>query len=102
MAESTHDNNLADKVQRALEICWEETTKRNEGEHTYAFLASEFAANGKNLFDGELRMLNVMLRDAVNINMYGRYGATVYTGNRGIMVAFQPVADLEDIIEMRF
>lgn len=95
-----HNDVLEKKVQRALEICWNETAKNNEGPTTYAFLASSFAADGKNLFEGELKMINVMLRDAVNINMYGRHVATVYTSNKGFMIAFQPVADLEDIVEL--
>lgn len=100
MAEITHNDKLANKVRQALEICWDETTTNNEGPQAYGFLASSFAADGRNLFENELKLINVMLRDAVNINMYGRYVATTYTSNKGIMVAFQPVADLDDIIEM--
>ena len=95
-----HNDVLENKVRQALEKCWNETAKNNKGPTTYAFLASSFAADGKNLFEGELKMLNVMLRDAMNINMYGRHVATVYSSNKGLMVAFQPVADLEDIVEL--
>lgn len=100
MAEITIEPQLEKKVRQALEKCWNETAKNNAGPTTYAFLASSFAKDGKRLFEGELRLMNVMLRDAVNINMYGRYVADVYTSNKGIMVAFQPVADLEDIVEL--
>ncbi len=100
MAEITRDEKLANKVRQALEICWDETTTENEGPKTFGFLASSFAADGNNLFEGELKLLNIMLRDAVNINLYGRYVATTYTSNKRIMVAFQPVADLEDIVEL--
>lgn len=100
MAELTRDDKLANKVRQALEICWNETAKNNDRPTTYSFLASSFATDGKHLFEGELKLVNVMLRDPVNINMYGRHVATVYTGSKGIMLAFQPVADLEDIVEM--
>lgn len=100
MAEITIEPQLEKKVRQALEKCWNETAKNNAGPTTYAFLASSFAKDGRNLFEGELKMLNVMLRDAVNINMYGRHVATVYSSNKGLMVAFQPVADLEDIVEL--
>lgn len=102
MAEITNYDKLAKKVGKALEICWNKTTEDNEGPQTYGFLASSFAADNRNLFEGELKLLNVMLRDAVNINMYGRYVATTYTSRKGLMVAFQPVADLDDIIELEF
>lgn len=100
MATISRSSVLENKVRKALQICWDETTTENEGPKTYAFLASSFAADGKHLFEGELKLMNVMLRDAENINMYGHYVCTVYTGTKGVMVAFQPVADLEDIIEM--
>lgn len=96
----TRNDTLEKKVQRALEICWNETVKNNSGPTTYAFLASSFAADGRSLFENELKMIGVMLRDGLNINLYGRYAATTYTSNKGIMIAFQPVADLEDIVEM--
>lgn len=100
MTKLTPNDKLANKVRQALETCWDKTASANEGPQAYGFLASSFAADGKNLFEGELKLLNVMLRDPLNINMYGRYVATTYTSRKGIMVAFQPVADLDDIIEL--
>ncbi|QZE57846.1 hypothetical protein pEaSNUABM17_00300 [Erwinia phage pEa_SNUABM_17] len=97
---TNHNDVLEKKVKRALEICWNETAKNNSGPTTYAFLASSFAADGRILFEHELKMIGDWLRDGININLYGRFAVTTYTSNKGFMVAFQPVADLEDIVEM--
>lgn len=96
----TKQNDLEAKVARAVERCFDESLLINDHFKTYSFLASKFAADGKDLFEGELQKINAYLRDPVTINLYGRYSATTYCGNKGLMVAFQPIADLEDIIEL--
>ncbi|AXG67343.1 hypothetical protein HOU09_gp299 [Dickeya phage vB_DsoM_AD1] len=100
MAEITIEPKLTNKVRKALETCWNETTNRNEGPIAFSFLASSFAKDGKRLFEGELRLINAILREAININLYGWYVATVHNSKKGDMLIFQPVADLEDIVEL--
>lgn len=102
MAEITRDDKLANKVEQALEICWNTTESNNSGPTAYSFPAHQFAEDGKNLFVGELKMLNVMLRDARNINLYGQYAATISkAGPTGeVVVVFVPVPDADDIVSM--
>lgn len=96
----TRSKRLESAVRRAVEMCWDETTTNNDGPTTYSFLASSFALNGKELHGSEVQMINHILSDPLYINLYGRWVTTRYTGNKGVMLAFQPVADLEDIVEM--
>lgn len=99
MQVNAQETKRAHKVRKALQTCWGKTTDDNEGPKTFGFPATLFAADESTLFESELKMINVLLRDAMNVNLYGRYVATIYKSSGIDMVAFQPVADLDDIIE---
>lgn len=96
----TRSKRLEDKVKRAVELCWDETTTDNEGPKTYSFLATTFAQDGKELHGREVQMINHILSDARYVNLYGRYVTALQKSKHGDRLIFQPVADLEDIIEL--
>lgn len=87
---------LKAKVEAALKVCFEADSNANNGRQTYSFKTSEFAS-GLHIFENDLKMINVILRDNRIINLYGRYAAVVARAQENEMhLILSPVADRED------
>lgn len=92
----TNLDELEAKVEAALKVCFEADSADNNGRQTYSFKASEFAS-GHHMFENDLKMINVILRDNRIVNLYGRYAAVVARAQENEMhLILSPVADRED------